>query len=104
MRKFIINDGYLKLANVEIHMQIAKNHDTTKGGGFWDCDKERKILFLWGTSIEYGSALKDDIIKALTEKQISNFYNEFDVYYSGLEDFSKDVKQWEFLLTYKKEI
>ena len=47
------------MANVECHFQIVKDHTTTKGGGYWEYDREKSIVWLYGSSIDYGRADKE---------------------------------------------
>ena len=39
-QKFIINNNLLVIGNVGYHFQLAQQHGTTRGGGYWDVDKE----------------------------------------------------------------
>ena len=50
---------------------MAKEHITTKGGGWWEI--KGNDLFLYGSSIEFGRAKLGDIIDAIEKQQeISN--------------------------------
>lgn len=74
-RKFIISMDRFLMGNVELHMDLMPRkkesdpvsglslnvsgkdtHFQVLGGGRWHTDKEKKILYLWGESIDFGYA------------------------------------------------
>lgn len=64
-QKFIINDGRLKMAVVDQHADIASDHSTTNGGGWWHMDTENKIIWLYGRSMRFGSAPRSELKKII---------------------------------------
>lgn len=67
-RKFIVTDTQFIMGNVGLHMDLLSKR-TEKlpvlGGGRWDMDSGRKILYLWGESVDYGYAKPEDIKRAI---------------------------------------
>jgi hypothetical protein len=81
-RKFLLNNGYFKLsASVEFHLELAKDHSTTKGGGWWHMDEEKKILYLFGLSTDFGPAEPEDIKTHMDNTTMLRFEG-FEVLYS----------------------
>ena len=68
-RKFIVTDKQFVHANVEFHMDMINSlSDKSRpvlGGGRWHIDESRKILYLWGESVDFGYARPEDIKRAL---------------------------------------
>jgi hypothetical protein len=68
-RKFIVTDKQFIYANVELHMDMVKNLSDKErpvlGGGRWDIDEGKRVMYLWGESIDYGYAKPDDIKRAI---------------------------------------
>ena len=93
MRKFIINNNQIKLANVECHFEIANDHGTTKGGGWWHLVREKKIVYLYARSIDYGQAKREDLQELI---KLENYPSSFDEhtfihsYSDSLEDAMRD--------------
>ena len=52
MWKFIINNNEIKMANVECHFELAKEHTTTKGGGWVYYDLKERFVLLYNRSID----------------------------------------------------
>ena len=93
MRKFIINNNQIKLANVECHFEIANDHSTTNGGGWWHLDREKKTVYLYARSIDYGQAKREDLQELI---KLENYPLSFDEhtfihsYSDSLEDAMRD--------------
>ena len=93
MRKFLINDNQLKMMNVECHFEIANDHSTTKGGGWWHLDVKNKIVYLYASSIDYGQAEREDIEELIKmENYPLSFYEHTFIhsYSDSLEDAMRD--------------
>jgi hypothetical protein len=58
-KKFIIENNELKVGNVEMHFELAKNESDVCGGGYWHVDLENKILWMYGASIDFGRCKKE---------------------------------------------
>ncbi|MFW6351584.1 MAG: hypothetical protein ACOC2E_04295 [Bacteroidota bacterium] len=80
-KKFIINEGRLKLDVVDQHVDIASDHTTTNGGGWWHIDEEKKIIWLYGRSMRFGSAPQNELKKIIQEGKHDypgyTFYHSF---------------------------
>jgi hypothetical protein len=46
-KKFIINNDLLVIGNVGFHFQLAQQHGTTRGGGYWHVDKETETFCVY---------------------------------------------------------
>jgi hypothetical protein len=93
MRKFIINNNQIKLANVECHFEIANDHTTTKGGGWWHLDIKNKIVYLYAKSIDYGQAKREDLQELIKNECYPLSFDEHKFIHSysdSLEDCVKD--------------
>lgn len=55
-RKYIIQDGDMRMGDVEMHYQLTDktNPKHTLGGGYWYIPDDRKVLYLYGKSIDFG--------------------------------------------------
>jgi hypothetical protein len=62
--KFIINDGMVVMGRVVAHRDLLKDHRKTIGGGWWHYDKDYKIMYLYGTSVEFGSITEEQAREA----------------------------------------
>lgn len=82
MRKFIINDNQIKMANVECHFELAKDHSTTKGGGWWHLDRENKKVYLYNKSIDYGQSKREDLIELIKNEAYPLSFDEHKFYHS----------------------
>jgi len=80
--KFILNNGFIKLGNVNYHEELAQDHNTTKGGGLWDMDEQNNILYLWGSSSEYGPAQPEDIEKCFKSVHAASVYRGYTIMHS----------------------
>lgn len=79
--KFIINNGNLVLGNVEFHRELARDHKTTKGGGWYHLDKEAKKLYLYSESMDFGPCARPDVEQAINEGLLSPFLDDFEIYF-----------------------
>lgn len=94
MNKYIINDGWLKMGDVKLHLELARDHSTTKGGGLWKVDNENKIVYLYGVSTDYGVAKKEDIKTVIESGGIPIGLIEFKIKWSYEINFDK-IAEWE---------
>lgn len=75
-KKFVINDGYLILGDVEFHEDLVKskcrNKSKTVGGGMWHFDKPNNTIYFWGHSVDYGQVTKEQLDAAFKQPSIEN--------------------------------
>jgi len=89
-RKFIITAEKFIMGNVSYHNELVPRISNEKipvlGGGRWDVDKEKKIVYLWGASMDYGFAYPEQIKKAMLSEEtwISQSLHEFQVKHSPI--------------------
>lgn len=77
------------MGTVTLHMDLKPKSDPSfkvLGGGYWYADKEKKILYLWGESIDFGFAKPDDIVRAINSPDtwVSPSMEGWDVLHSDL--------------------
>jgi hypothetical protein len=92
--KFIINDGYLILGDVEFHEDlISKGRDKHKtvGGGRWHVDKERNVIFFYGKSVDFGKVKQKDFDEAFKQPSVERMGN----FFSEKENFEEVLKEYE---------
>jgi len=53
-RKYIVEEGNLKIGYVEYHYQLAKGKNVS-GGGMWDYDEDKNVIRFFGDSYEFGA-------------------------------------------------
>lgn len=78
------------MGNVGYHSELASRLDKQTlpvlGGGRWDVDPEKKIVYLWGASMDFGYA-KPEYIKTAMESEetwISQSLHGFQVKHSPI--------------------
>jgi hypothetical protein len=81
-KKFIINNGNLVMGHVDFHKELVKDHSTTKGGGWWEYDKEENIMYLYSRSIDFGQAKREDVIQAIQTGWLSPRLNDTKFFHS----------------------
>lgn len=97
VKKWIINDGTLVLGIVEFHRDLAKNHKLTFGGGMWHYDTTSYTLYLYGQSMDFGGATKQNVINAKKECMIRCsrdkivYANEVNIAFSDKLDLDEAV-------------
>lgn len=94
MRKFLINNNEIKMMNVECHFEIAKDHSTTKGGGWWHFDYELKKVWFYNKSIDYGQAKREDLQELVKNEAYPMSFDDCKFYHSysdSLSDAFKDA-------------
>lgn len=95
MNKFIINDGWLIMGDVKAHCELAREHDTTKGGGLWAVDLDNRTVYLFSASTEYGAARKEDIKEVLVAGNYSEGLKGFQFRWSYEPKFSDALNNYE---------
>lgn len=91
VQKFVINDNYLILGNVELHEDLVKDRDSSKtvGGGRWYYDRDKNTMYFWGKSIQFGQVTREEFDNAIKQPSVERAA----VVFSYLEDFKAVVKQ-----------
>ena len=78
--KFIINQGRLIIGMVDQHKELADNHSTTQGGGWWHKDEESKSIWLYARSLLFGSVPRKVLQKVIASG--NHDYPGYTFYYS----------------------
>lgn len=74
-RKWVINDDWLILGDVEFHEDLLsgdRKQRNTAGGGRWHVDRERKVIFFYGKSIDFGQATKEEFEHAFKQPSVEH--------------------------------
>ena len=92
--KFIIDDGELILRKCTFHRELAFNYKsgddentlyrTVTGGGWWEWDRENKVIYLYGDSHQFKGCTIEQIQDALP-KTIAEDTAHFNWYFAGCE-------------------
>jgi hypothetical protein len=84
-RKFIVTKEEFRMGNVEFHKELDKGLEhMVLGGGMWHMDDREKILYLWGSSIDYGYAEPRIIKHVLEHAWLSPSLSDFKVMHSPI--------------------
>lgn len=77
MKKFIITkQGDLILGDVCYHRDLLpSNQYSCYGGGFWEVDNEKRVLYLSGSSSDFGYPNFDYLVNIPTE------YDNYKIFY-----------------------
>lgn len=62
--KFVVEGDKLIVGAAEFHKDLVSDQSAVKGGGSWVFNKELKLLFLSGRSVDFGEATEEDIANA----------------------------------------
>lgn len=84
-KKFVINNNRLVIGNVECHFELSKDNSTTIGGGYWHIDEDKKRLYLYSSSTDYGSIEPDDLDKC----DIHFRWREYDIWFSSFDSLKE---------------
>lgn len=73
-KKFVINDGWLIIGQVEFHEDLIKNRDRSKtvGGGRWVYVKETNSIYFYGESTDFGQVTKEQFDAAFKQPSVEN--------------------------------
>lgn len=64
-QKFVITkDGHLKVGRVHFHFDLDKE---SIGGGYWFFDIERKVVYLYSSSVDFGGCTKNQIDEVMDD-------------------------------------
>lgn len=72
-KKFIINEGRLKMGLVDQHRDLVQNHSTTVGGGWWHKDDRKQIIWLYGRSQLFGS-VSSSVLKQVISNGLHDYH------------------------------
>ena len=65
--KFIVEDGIIELGRVTFHKQLASDPTKVIGGGFWEWDRDKNKLLLYGESHDFGRVPLASLTNAILE-------------------------------------
>ena len=89
-RKFLIDGGTIKIsAGVDFHSELHKEGNIVKGGGMWASIGPERKIYLYGASVDFGGAEKEDIIEALKNSMLPASFKNYTYYYSRDYDFNR---------------
>jgi len=88
-KKFIINNGNIVMGHVEYHKELLSDHTNTVGGGWWEYNKEKDIMYLYSKSYDFGQAKREDVIQAIQTGWISPRLNDTKFFHSYEDSLGK---------------
>ena len=95
-KKFLVVGDSLRMSwNVEYHKELVPDNNTEqiKGGGIFHEDKFRNRLYLYGSSFDFNTAKKEDILNACKNFLFPIDLEGWEVYISHEESLSKALLQ-----------
>lgn len=72
-KKFVINDGWLILGQVELHEELVRGREYAKtvGGGRWHVDEEDKtIIYFYGSSVDFGKVTREQFEESFKQPSL----------------------------------
>lgn len=91
--KWIINDGYLIIGDVEFHVDlVCKGRDKHKtiGGGRWNYDREANVIYFYGISIEFGQVTEEEFNNAFKQPSVE----QATIFFSNSLEFHKVLEEY----------
>ena len=64
-QKFVIVDSLIMVGRVQLHKNL---HPSPLGGGYWFWDQDKNILYLYGTSHEFGPVTQKQVDDAVLKR------------------------------------
>lgn len=80
--KFIINGKLFLYGNVDLHEELKEEHEETRGGGYFYINPITKNMYLYGSSVDFGQARKEDIINAFKENGLPAELSKSRIYHT----------------------
>ncbi len=78
--KFIVNENRLIIGMAFQHRMLARNHNSTLGGGWWHIDEATQRIWLYASSQVFGP-VKKEILKEIIAKG-NHDYPGYSFYFS----------------------
>lgn len=104
-KKWIINDGRLILGYVEYHSELGGkgiDHKKTIGGGVFEWDRQKDIVYFWGASTDYGMIENKDVFeKSVANSHIPSSFKKSKFMFSN---FIGKIESFEDKMEYFEEI
>lgn len=94
-QKFIVNEGRLKMGVVDQHRELASDHSSTLGGGWWHMDKDSRVIWLYYRSQLFGRVSKKMLKEVIDQGK--HDYPGFSFYYSPATDLASAIATGEKL-------
>ena len=94
MGKFIVIDNQVIMGNHEYHNQMVPKSMSDKkikpsGGGRWNWDEEKNIVYFYGASLDFGYISAVEFNIAFKESMISPFMDESKIVFSNKLKFEE---------------
>lgn len=101
-QKFIILDNKIIIGHVRLHVDLVQGMNAehkVKGGGYWETDESKHILFLFGKSIDYGPVSLADVVMAaqagtLEPRTPTEDIKGYKIFYSPSEEFHQALQEY----------
>ncbi len=94
--KFIVNEGKLKTGIVYQHRELANDHSTTVGGGWWYRDDPNSTILLYGRSQVFGPVARNVLLRVIGEG--NHDFPGYTFYYSRSSDLQTALSKKEKLI------
>lgn len=80
-KKWIINDGSLKMGTFDLFFEMAKDHSLTTGSGYFEIDIYTMQIWLFGQSKDFGPANWAEIARAIKLGDYPNKFRGYKFYF-----------------------
>ena len=90
--KWIVQGNIFKIGQVQMHMDLRTDHinEPVHGGGWWHCNLEKKTIYLYKLSIDFGQCTKEQVIEGFKNTYIQRSLTGFKVKFTLNQYFSDD--------------
>ena len=92
-QKWVCEDDDIRIsASIDYHSEIVSEKDKVVGGGYWKMDRQNNIIWLYGSSDDYGRCTAEQVLSAVKNGIFGARFEAFKVLFSAsdLIDFNDD--------------
>lgn len=105
--KYVIYDKKIIMSLTDMHFELLPKehkHELINGGGWWDINRDFKIVLFFSCSTDFGFAEVEDLIEAIQNTEFPADLNilGYDVYHSEkvkIEEAGNDMKPLNIKIT-----
>ena len=71
--------GEIKAGNVDLHIDLKSISEPVNGGGYFHYDRAVKEITLYGSSVDFGSVQKAELLKAFESGKIPRSWQGYKI-------------------------
>jgi len=93
--KWVCEDDDISIsASIEYHFEIVKDRKKVSGGGYWKMDRQNNIIWLYGSSDDFGQCTEEQVRSAVKNGIFGMRFEAYKILFSKCELFSNDGCVW----------